>query len=169
METSSGGMLDVNVFGFIRSVVRQVAVLSRKRRDMRVSKLRVRITHGEANSPSWSVRRPNRLGRLRLWEPSASNCGRRPGRLEIPRAPDQAAGAGLTAGRCTFGSVAARGAHGFAGPSVNQPGSAHESHGRRRPYPGCLAIRCATLACIKAFPGTGRRRYVNKIQYQPMR
>ena len=37
METSSGGLLSVNVFGFIRSVVRQVAVLSRKRRDMRVS------------------------------------------------------------------------------------------------------------------------------------
>jgi hypothetical protein len=30
METSSGGLLNVNVFGFIRSVVRQVAVLSQK-------------------------------------------------------------------------------------------------------------------------------------------
>ncbi len=65
--------------------------------------------------------------------------------------------------------VAARGAHGFPGRSVNQPGSAHESRGRCRPYPGCFAIRCATLACMKAFAGTGRRRYVNRIQYQAMR
>jgi hypothetical protein len=44
METSSGGLLNGNVFGFIRSVVRQVAVLSRKRRDTSLSKLCVGIT-----------------------------------------------------------------------------------------------------------------------------
>ncbi len=32
--------------------------MSQNRRDMRVSKLRVGVTHCEANSPSWSVQRP---------------------------------------------------------------------------------------------------------------